>query len=119
MYSRCGLEVDDLILEQWHRVAVLDDDEKELGVCLVDIGGGTSDIAVFTRGGQTYAVLPIAGDQITKMCCSPSDPTRPPKRSRKICLCNGTAGPEGELIDTPSVGDRAPRKLALSQLVDV
>lgn len=64
---RCGLEVDDIILEQLaSSYAVLTDDEKELGVCLVDIGGGTSDIAVFAQGSIRHtAVIPIAGDQVT------------------------------------------------------
>jgi len=64
---RCGLEVDDIILQQLaSSYSVLLDDEKELGVCLVDIGGGTTDIAVFTEGAIRHtAVIPIAGDQVT------------------------------------------------------
>ncbi|GIS90655.1 MAG: hypothetical protein CM1200mP20_06960 [Pseudomonadota bacterium] len=64
---RCGLAVDDLILEQLApSYAVLDDDEKELGVCLVDIGGGTTDIAIFIEGAIRHtAGLPVAGDQVT------------------------------------------------------
>ena len=62
--KRCGLEVDDIILEQLaSSYAVLSEDEKELGVCLVDIGGGTTDIAVFTNGAIRHtAVIPIAGN---------------------------------------------------------
>ena len=64
---RCGLEVDDIILEQLaSSYSVLTEDEKDLGVCLVDIGGGTTDIAVFTEGSIRHtAVIPIAGDQVT------------------------------------------------------
>ncbi|HLF66348.1 MAG TPA: cell division protein FtsA, partial [Gammaproteobacteria bacterium] len=64
---RCGLQVDDIILEQLaSSYAVLTDDERDLGVCLVDIGGGTTDIAVFTDGAIRHtAVIPIAGDQVT------------------------------------------------------
>src|SRR5258708_2897700 len=64
---RCGLEVNDLILQPIaSATAVLSEDERGLGVCLVDIGGGTSDIAVFTQGAIRHtAVIPIAGDQIT------------------------------------------------------
>jgi cell division protein FtsA len=64
---RCGLEVDDIILEQLaSSYSVLTEDEKELGVCLVDIGGGTTDLAVFTEGSIRHtAVIPIAGDQVT------------------------------------------------------
>jgi len=60
---RCGLEVDDIILEQLaSSYSVLTDDEKELGVCMVDIGGGTTDIAIFTGGAIRHtAVIPIAG----------------------------------------------------------
>lgn len=65
--KRCGLAVNDIILEQLAAsFAVLNDDEKELGVCLVDIGGGTSDIAIFTEGAIRHtAVVPVAGDQVT------------------------------------------------------
>ena len=65
--QRCGLEVEDIVLEQLaSSYAVLADDEKELGVCLVDIGGGTTDIAVFSGGAIRHtAVIPIAGDQVT------------------------------------------------------
>jgi cell division protein FtsA len=63
----CGLRVSDIILQQLaSSAAVLTDDEKELGVCLVDIGGGTTDIAVFVNGAICHtAVIPIAGDQVT------------------------------------------------------
>jgi cell division protein FtsA len=65
--ERCGLHVSDLILQQLaSSYAVLTEDEKELGVCLVDIGGGTTDIAIFTEGAIRHsAVIPIAGDQVT------------------------------------------------------
>ena len=64
---RCGLEVEEIILEQLaSSYAVLTDDERELGVCLVDIGGGTTDIAIFTDGSIRHTgVIPIAGDQVT------------------------------------------------------
>ena len=65
--QRCGLTVDDVVLEQLaSSYSVLTDDEKELGVCIVDIGGGTTDIAVFSHGAIRHtAVIPIAGDQVT------------------------------------------------------
>jgi cell division protein FtsA len=64
---RCGLDVEEVILEQLaSSYAVLTDDERELGVCLVDIGGGTTDIAIFTEGSIRHTgVIPIAGDQVT------------------------------------------------------
>ena len=63
---KCGLEVEDIILEQLASGdAVLTEDEKDLGVCLVDIGGGTTDIAIFSEGAIRHtAVIPIAGDQV-------------------------------------------------------
>jgi cell division protein FtsA len=65
--QRCGLVVDDIVLEQLaSSYAVLTEDEKDLGVCVVDIGGGTTDIAVFGGGAIRHtAVIPIAGDQVT------------------------------------------------------
>ncbi len=64
---RCGIEVNDLVLQPLaSSYAVLSEDEKDLGVCLVDIGGGTTDIAVWTQGAIRHtSVIPIAGDQIT------------------------------------------------------
>jgi cell division protein FtsA len=64
---RCGLEVDDMILQQLaSSYAVLTEDEKQLGVCMIDIGGGTTDIAVYTDGAIRHtAVIPVAGDQVT------------------------------------------------------
>jgi cell division protein FtsA len=65
--ERCGLQVSDIILQPLaSSSAVLTDDEKELGVCLIDIGGGTTDIAIFTDGAIKHsAIIPIAGDQVT------------------------------------------------------
>ncbi|MDO3387617.1 cell division FtsA domain-containing protein, partial [Gilvimarinus sp. SDUM040013] len=65
--QRCGLAVDNSVLEQLaSSYSVLTEDEKELGVCMVDMGGGTTDIAIFTGGAIRHtAVIPIAGDQVT------------------------------------------------------
>jgi cell division protein FtsA len=65
--NKCNLVAEDLVLEQLaSSYAVLSEDEKDLGVCLLDIGGGTTDIAVFKNGAlQHIAVIPIAGDQVT------------------------------------------------------
>ncbi|XXK28797.1 cell division protein FtsA [Arenicellales bacterium nBUS_45] len=121
--TRCGLEVEDMVLEQIaSSYAVLDEDERELGVCLVDIGGGTTDIAVFTDGAIRHtAVLPIAGDQVTNdIAVALRTPTQAAEKLKKKY---GSAlvqlAPEGEMIDTPSVGERAPRKLARTTLADV
>ncbi len=120
---RCGLEVDDIILEQLASSnAVLSDDEKELGVCLVDIGGGTTDIAVFTEGAIRHtAVIPIAGDQVTNdIAVALRTPTQ---HAEDIKIKYGCAlaqlASADETIEVPSVGDRAARRLARQTLADV
>ena len=120
---RCGLETDDVILEPLaSSLAVLEEDEKELGVCLVDMGGGTTDIAVFFEGAIRHtAVLPIAGDQVTKdIAIALRTPTQAAEEIKKKYGCALLQlATEGEMIDAPSVGDQAPRKLARSTLADV
>ncbi len=120
---RCGLEVDDIILEQLaSSYAVLTDDEKELGVCLVDIGGGTTDIAVFTEGAIRHtAVIPIAGDQVTNdIAVALRTPTQHAEeiKMRYACALSQLAGSE-ETIEVPSVGDRPPRRLSRQTLAEV
>ena len=120
---RCGLEVDDIILEQLaSSYAVLTDDEKELGVCLVDIGGGTTDIAVFRDGAiQHTAVIPIAGDQVTNdIAVALRTPTQHAEdiKVQYACALTQLANTE-ETIEVPSVGDRASRRLARQTLAEV
>ena len=120
---RCGLEVDDVILEQLaSSYAVLTDDEKELGVCLVDMGGGTTDIAVFTDGSIRHtAVIPIAGDQVTNdIAVALRTPTQYAEeiKIKYACALTQLASPE-ENIEVPSVGDRPPRRLARQTLAEV
>jgi len=120
---RCGLEVDDIILEQLaSSYSVLTDDEKELGVCLVDIGGGTTDIAVFTDGAISHtAVIPIAGDQVTNdIAVALRTPTQHAEeiKIKYACALTQLASPE-ETIEVPSVGDRPPRRLARQTLAEV
>ncbi len=120
---RCGLEVDDIILEQLASSAsVLTDDEKELGVCLVDIGGGTTDIAVFTDGAIRHtAVIPIAGDQVTNdIAVALRTPTQYANdlKIKYACALRQLASEE-ETIEVPSVGDRKPRRLARQTLAEV
>ena len=121
--TRCGLQVEDVVLEQIaSSYAVLEEDEKELGVCMVDIGGGTTDIAVFTDGAIRHtAVLPIAGDQVTNdIAVALRTPTQAAEElKKKFGSALVQLAPEGEMIDTPSVGERAPRKLARTTLADV
>jgi cell division protein FtsA len=120
---RCGLEVDDVILEQLaSSAAVLTEDEKELGVCLVDIGGGTTDIAVFTEGAIRHtAVIPIAGDQVTNdIAVALRTPTQYANdlKIKYACALRQLAAPD-DTIEVPSVGDREPRRLARQTLAEV
>ena len=120
---RCGLEVDDIILEQLaSSQSVLTEDEKELGVCLVDIGGGTTDVAVFTEGAIRHtAVIPIAGDQVTNdIAVALRTPTQHAEdiKIKYACALRQLANPE-DSIEVPSVGNRAPRRLSRQTLAEV
>ncbi|MCB1760465.1 MAG: cell division protein FtsA [Gammaproteobacteria bacterium] len=120
---RCGLEVDDLILEQLSSsYAVLSEDEKELGVCLVDIGGGTTDIAVFTEGSIRHtAVIPIAGDQVTNdIAVAMRTPTQHAEdiKIKYACALTQLAASD-ETIEVPSIGDRPARRLSRQTLAEV
>jgi cell division protein FtsA len=121
--QRCGLVVEDVVLEQLaSSYAVLTDDEKELGVCLVDIGGGTTDIAVFSGGAIRHtAVIPIAGDQVTNdIAVSLRTPTHYAEeiKMKFACALSQLANAD-ETIEVPSVGDRPPRRLARQTLAEV
>ena len=121
--QRCGLDVEDVVLEQLaSSYSVLTDDEKDLGICLVDTGGGTTDIAVF-RGGaiQHTAVIPVAGDQVTNdIAVSLRTPTQYAEeiKIKYACALSQLANPD-ETIEVPSVGDRPPRRLARQTLAEV
>ncbi len=120
---RCGLEADDLILEQLaSSYSVLSDDEKELGVCLVDIGGGTTDIAVFTGGAIRHtAVIPIAGDQVTNdIAVALRTPTQHAEEIKIKYACALTQlATSDETIEVPSIGERPPRRLSRQTLAEV
>jgi cell division protein FtsA len=121
--QRCGLEVEDIVLEQLaSSYSVLTDDEKELGACLVDIGGGTTDIAVFHDGAIKHtAVIPIAGDQVTNdIAISLRTPTQYAEeiKIKYACALSQLANRD-ETIEVPSVGDRPPRRLARQTLAEV
>jgi cell division protein FtsA len=121
--QRCGLSVQDIVLEQLASAhAVLSEDEKELGVCLVDVGGGTTDIAVFSGGAIRHtAVIPIAGDQVTNdIAVSMRTPTQHAEeiKIRYACALSQLANPD-ETIEVPSVGDRPSRRLARQTLAEI
>jgi cell division protein FtsA len=120
---RCGLEVRDLVLQPLaSAMAVVSDDERDLGVCLVDIGGGTTDIAVFTHGAIRHtAVIPIAGDQITNdIAMALRTPTKDADdiKIKRGCALSQLADPQ-ELIEVPGVGDRGSRELSRKTLAEV
>ena len=120
---RCGLEVEDIVLEQLaSSYSVLTEDEKELGVCLVDIGGGTTDIAVFTEGSIKHtAVIPIAGDQVTNdiaMALRTSTQSAEEIKVKYACALTQLTR-ANELINVPSVGERNTRELSRQTLAEV
>ena len=121
--QRCGLDVENVVLEQLaSSYSVLTEDEKDLGICLVDMGGGTTDIAVFHGGAiQHTAVIPIAGDQVTNdIAVSLRTPTQYAEeiKIKYACALSQLANPD-ETIEVPSVGDRPPRRLARQTLAEV
>ncbi len=121
--KRCGLETDDIILEQLASAySVLTEDEKELGVCLVDIGGGTTDIAIFTEGAIRHtAVIPIAGDQVTNdIAVALRTPTQHAEdiKIKYACALRQLTSLE-DTIEVPGDGDRAPRRLSRQTLAEV
>jgi cell division protein FtsA len=120
---RCGLEVEEIILEQLaSSYSVLTDDERELGVCMVDIGGGTTDIAIFTEGSIRHTgVIPIAGDQVTNdIAMALRTPTQHAEeiKIKYACALTQLAGAD-DAIKVPSVGDRPPRDLSRQSLAEV
>ena len=121
--KRCNLEIEDIVLEQIAvGAAVLDRDEKELGVCLLDIGGGTTDIAVFSKGTITHtAVIPIAGDHVTNdIAVTLRTPTRNAEevKLKYGCALRQFAGEE-EAIEVQSIAGRVPMRLRRRSLAEV
>lgn len=121
--KRCGIEVSDLILQPLaSSVAVLTEDEKELGVCIVDIGGGTTDIAVFKSGSIRHtAVIGIAGDQVTNdIAVAFRTPTQ---SAEDIKIKHGCAlrqlADSREVVEVPGVDGREARELSLQTLAEV
>ena len=120
---RCGLDVEEIILEQLaSSYSVLTEDERELGVCLVDIGGGTSDMAIFTEGAIKHTgVIPIAGDQVTNdIAMALRTPTQHAEdiKIKYACALTQLTGID-ETIKVPSVGDRPARELSRQSLAEV
>ena len=103
-------------------IAVLNDDEKDLGICLMDIGGGTTDLAVFAGGAIRHtAVIPIAGDQITNdIAMALRTPTAEAEliKVRQGVALRQLADPN-EMIEVPGIGDRSPRVMSRQTLAEV
>jgi cell division protein FtsA len=121
--KRCGSEVSDLILQPLaSSLAVLTEDEKELGVCLVDIGGGTTDIAVFKQGAIRHtAVVAIAGDQMTNdIAVAFRTPTQSAEdiKVKYGCALRQLADSR-EVVEVPGVDGREPRQLSVQTLAEV
>jgi cell division protein FtsA len=119
---RCGLEVSEMILQPLaSSKAVLADDEKDLGVCLVDIGGGTTDVAIFTGGAIRHtAVIPIAGDQITNdIAMALRTPTKDAEDIKIKYGCALRQLADDAPIEVPGVGERGARMLSRQTLAEV
>lgn len=121
--EKCELHVEDVILEQLaSSYAVLTEDEKELGVCIVDIGGGTTDIAIFTDGAIRHsAVIPIAGDQVTNdIAIALRTPTH---QAEEIKMKHATAlsemASEDDVVEIDTVGHRKTANISRKMLAEV
>ena len=121
--NRCGLEVADIVLEPLASAhAVVDEDEKELGVALIDVGGGTSDIVLYSDGAIVHtAVLPLGGGHVTNDVAvglrTPLDAAEKIKKRYGCALASLID--EHDTMEVPSVGGREPRVLAREVLVKI
>lgn len=120
--QRCGLEVADIVLEQLaSSQAVLTEDEKELGVCLLDIGGGTADIAIFSGGSIRHtAVIPVAGDHVTRdiaVLLHTSTSSAETIKRKYACAMPELAA--NEWIEVPRVSDHANHNVSVQALSEV
>lgn len=121
--KRCGLTATDIVLEQFaSSQSILTDDEKELGVCMIDIGGGTTDIAIFTDGSIRHtAVIPIAGDQVTNdIAIALRTPARNAEdiKIKHACALQDLAD-TNQMIDIPTTSDRPTRHLSKRALAEI
>lgn len=121
--NRTGLSVKDIVLQQLASgESVLSDDERELGVLLIDIGGGTTDIAIFHKGSIRYtAVLPLGGDHITSdIAVGIRTPLSSAEEIKKQCGCSVALLAEGkETIEVPAIGENKPRPVAKKMLCQI
>jgi cell division protein FtsA len=120
---RCGLEVEQLVLNpSASSLSVLTPDEKDLGVVLVDIGAGTTDVAIFTDGAIRHtAVIPIAGDLITSdIAMALRTPTKDAEDVKiEFGVAKQLLADPSEQLEVPGLGDRVPRVLSRQALAGV
>jgi cell division protein FtsA len=121
--QRTGLNVADIVLQPLaSSLATLSEDEKELGVCLVDVGGGTTDIAIFANGAIRHtAVLALGGNHLTNdVAVGLRTPTHEAERIKKAYGCAmASMVDRGETIEVPSVGGGQPRVLSRQILAEI
>ena len=121
--KNCGLTVSGFVLEQLaSSYSILSDDEKDLGVCLVDIGGGTTDIAIFNAGSIVHTgVIPLAGDQVTSdiaQALRTPTPQAEEIKQKHGCSVSQFISDE-ESTEVPGVGGRPPRELSRRSLAEI
>jgi cell division protein FtsA len=121
--NRAGVEVQDTVLEQLaSSESVLTEDERELGVALIDIGGGTTDLAIFERGSKWHtSVLPVGGDHFSNDLAVGLRTPVPEAEKLKIrfgCALSSQVR-EDETIEVPTVGGRKPRLLSRQVMAEI
>src|SRR5689334_19390418 len=121
--ERCGLTVADVVLEPLASAeAVLSEDEKEIGVAVIDIGGGTTDLLIYVDGGIAHAsVIPVGGNNVTAdISAGLRTPMGEAERIKRNFGCAlGRMVGDDEEIEVPGVGGHAPRKAARRVLSDI
>lgn len=120
---RCNLEVDDIVLGQLaSSTAVVTEDERQLGVCLVDIGGGTTDVSIFAEGAiQHTAVIPVAGEQVTNdIAVAFRTPSKEAEtiKVEKACAFTELANPN-EIVEISHSGLRSRKPFSQLDLAEV
>lgn len=121
--ERCGLSVADVVLQPLASAeAILSDDEKEIGVAVVDIGGGTTDLLLYVDGGIAHtSVIPVGGNNITSdIAAGLRTPMAEADRLKRLSGCAlGRMVADDEEIEVPGVGGHGPRKTARRVLSDI
>lgn len=121
--NKAGIEVVELVLEQFAASeAVLTDDEKELGIVLIDIGGGTTEVAVYQKGSIAHtSVVPVGGDHFTNdLAVVLRAPIADAERiKKKYGSALRSAVGEDEMVEVPMVGGREPKLCPRSTLADI